>query len=572
MSSANTVSLRQRPCDERLLSEKTSLHPLVQRVLSARNISSFDEASYTLSSLIDPHKITNLEQAARFLAQQVIESRHILIFGDYDADGATSTALCVRALNMLGHDQVSFMLPDRIVDGYGVSQTAAQRIVALKPNVVITVDTGIASFDGLKELQAAGIDVVITDHHLPADQLPHATCIVNPNAFENSEGKCLAGVGVAFYLMLMLRSQLRQLNWFETRTEPNLADCLDLVAIGTVADLVPLDYNNRILISEGLKRLRAGACSSGITKLIEYSGRSQRKLSSEDIAFSIAPRINAAGRLDDMSIGVQTLLEQQSQLATEFAQELDNINHYRRELQGQMTEQALAMLPDINSSSERLSNVMFQSEWHEGIVGIIASKIKDETFRPCISFASSNDGFLKGSCRSITGVHMRDMLDLVDKSEAGLILRFGGHAMAAGLTIKEEGLEHFREVFENTIRKHADPACFDNVVEYDGEVDSIDMTMEVAQLLQQAGPWGQKFPLPSFSGRFRVLDQRVLADRHLKFVLTPVDRHHPIDAIRFYAADKELKTNHEKLHIHYELSVNDFRNEQSLQLMIRHIL
>lgn len=572
MPAENKVSLRQRPCNERLLSEKTGLHPVVQRVLSARNISSFEQSRYKLSALIDPHKITHLQQAARFLAQQVIQSKHILIFGDYDADGATSTALCVRALNMLGHNRVSFMLPDRVVDGYGVSRTAAQRIVALKPDLVITVDTGIASFDGLNELKDAGIDVVITDHHLSADQLPDATCIVNPNAFQESEGKCLAGVGVAFYLMLMLRSQLREMNWFESRPEPNLAECLDLVAIGTVADLVPLDYNNRILVNEGLKRLRAGACSTGISKLIECSGRSQRKLSSQDIAFSIAPRINAAGRLDDMTIGVQTLLEQQPQAATQLARELDNINRYRRELQGQMTGQAMAMLPDFSTSSQQLSYVLYQPEWHEGIVGIIASKIKDETFRPSISFAPSEKNYLKGSCRSIPGVHMRDMLDLVDKREPDLIIRFGGHAMAAGLTIQKDRLDHFRDVFECIIKQHADASCFDNVIECDGEIDSVDMTLDLAKLLQQAGPWGQKFPVPSFSGQFKVLDQRVLTDLHLKFVLTPADRHQPIDAIFFYAAEKELKTNYQDLHIHYELSVNDFRNEQSLQLMIRHIL
>lgn len=571
MLSENSVSIRQRPCNERLLAQQTCLHPVVQRVLSAREIMSFEHTRYDLPSLINPQNIFNLEETAGYLAEQVIKGKHILIFGDYDADGATSTALCVRALNLLGHQRVSFLLPDRVQDGYGVSPSVADRIVTLNPDLVITVDTGIASFSGLKRLKQAGIEVIVTDHHLPAERLPEVNFIVNPNAFEAGDGQCLAGVGVAFYLMLMLRVQLRDRGWFASRAEPNLAECLDLVAIGTIADLVPLDYNNRILVNEGLKRLRAGACSLGISKLIEFSGRSQKKLSSQDIAFALAPRINAAGRLDDMTIGVQALLTQQEQAAVELAQELDNINRYRRQLQGQMTDQAMAMLPAINKTRPQFSYVLYQPDWHEGIVGIIASKIKDETFRPTISFAPSEGLWLKGSCRSIPGVHMRDMLDLVDKREPHLIERFGGHAMAAGLTIHKQNLDLFRKIFEAVIKQYSDPACFDNVIECDGEIDSSDLTMELAQFLEQAGPWGQRFPVPSFSGRFKVLDQRVLAEHHLKFVLSPEDQHKPVDAILFYAAEKELKTHYESLNIHYELSVNEFRGAQSLQLMIRHI-
>lgn len=567
-----SIQLKQRYCDPQLLSQQSALHPIVQRVFSARKIRSFDEIHYSLSSLISPQQITHLAEAAELLATHVYKQSTVLIFGDYDADGATSTALCVKALNLLGHHKVSFYLPDRFVDGYGVSLNAAQRMIELNPQLVITVDTGIASFAGLTLLAEANIDVIVTDHHLPADQLPMATVIVNPNAFEISEGKNLAGVGVAFYLMLALRSQLRNSAWFESRPEPNLADCLDLVAIGTVADLAPLDFNNRILVNEGLKRIRAGACSAGIKKIIELSGRSQQNLSSQDIAFSVAPRINAAGRLDDMTVGVLTLLAEEQASASQLAFELDNMNSVRRELQGQMTHQAIAMLPEIDQSSVQHGLVLYQPDWHEGIVGIIASKVKDISFRPVICFAATEKGQLKGSGRSIAGIHLRDMLDLVDKSESGLIVRFGGHAMAAGLTIDKDSLARFQDTFERILQKHVDASCFNNIIEHDGEIESQDMTLQLAEQLRQAGPWGQKFPAPSFSGHFNVLDQRVLADKHLKFVLTTRDNHQPVDAILFNATDQQLTTNFQTLDIHYELTVNEFRNQQSLQLMIRHVV
>lgn len=568
----NKTLLQQRDCDPVLLAESTQLHPLLQRIFSARKIPSFDAINYKLTALTPLQSITNLDDASELLAGHIQRHSSILIFGDYDADGATSTALCVRALNLLGHSQVIFLLPDRIVDGYGVSQNAAQQIIAFKPDLVITVDTGIASFNGLEKIMQAGIEVIVTDHHLPADRLPRASVIVNPNAFENSAGKNLAGVGVAFYLMLAVRSRLRDTNWFDSHAEPNLADCLDLVAIGTVADLVPLDYNNRILVSEGLKRLRAGACSTGIRKLIEISGRSRFNLTSQDIAFAVAPRINAAGRLDDMTIGVQTLLAEDENSASNLARELDNINRYRRELQGQMTEQAMQMLPDVEHTIDQYSVVLYQPEWHEGIVGIIASKIKDITFRPAISFAPSGDGFLKGSGRSIRGIHLRDMLDLVDKSTPGLIQRFGGHAMAAGLTIAKDQLQQFTEKFEQILQKHADPACLNNVVEHDGQIDSQEMNMQLAVLLRQSGPWGQHFPVPSFTGEFKVVNQRVLVDKHLKFVLTSANKNQPVDAILFFASEQQLKTNYQSIKLHYELGINEYQGVESLQLMIRHIL
>ena len=569
------IVFRQREVDAQLMATECDLHPLLKRIFSAREINSFQETQYALADLTAPDRITNLFEAAALLAHHIQQQSSILILGDYDADGATSTAVCVRALNSMGHANVSFLLPDRVTDGYGVSSQIAQRVIEMHPALVITVDTGIASFKGLKMLRQADIEVIVTDHHLPAEGLPEATVIVNPNVYADSQGKHLAGVGVAFYLMLATRSSLRQLGYFEHNPEPNLAECLDLVAIGTVADLVALDYNNRILVNEGLKRIRAGACSKAVTQLIHLSGRNQQDFTSQDIAFTLAPRINAAGRLDDMTIGVKALLETDTAKASVLAQELDSINSYRRELQGEMTQQAMQMLPDISQETmaqSRFSYVLYQESWHEGIVGIIASKIKDMTFRPSISFASSEAGALKGSCRSIPGVHMRDMLDLVDKRSPGVIRRFGGHAMAAGLTIEKEALAAFRESFEQVLQQQIDPACFDNVVYNDGEVAAADISLETATILRERGPWGQRFPVPSFIGRFRVLDQRVLSERHLKFVLRPEKHQQPVDAILFYASGQELRTNFQSIQIHYEMSVNNYRGEESVQLMIRHII
>ncbi len=557
------------------MSTDCDLHPLLKRIFSAREISSFQETQYALADLTTPDGITNLSEAAALLTHHIQQQSSILIVGDYDADGATSTALCVRALKLLGHLNVSFLLPDRVMDGYGVSSHIAQRVIEMRPALVITVDTGIASFNGLKMLRQAGIEVIVTDHHLPADGLPEASVIVNPNAYVESTGKHLAGVGVAFYLMLATRSTLRQIGYFEHHSEPNLAECLDLVAIGTVADLVALDYNNRILVNEGLKRIRAGACSKAVTQLIQLSGRSQQDLNSQDIAFTLAPRINAAGRLDDMTIGVKALLEMDKAKASALAQELDSINSYRRELQGEMTQQAMQMLPQISQqlmAQSRFSYVLYQENWHEGIVGIIASKIKDMTFRPSISFASSEAGTLKGSCRSVPGVHIRDMLDLVDKRSPGVIRRFGGHAMAAGLTIEKEALAEFRESFEQVLKQQIDPACFNNVVYNDGEVAASDINLDTAIMLREKGPWGQRFPTPSFTGSFRVLDQRVLSERHLKFVLRLENQPQDVDAIMFYASERELRTNFQNIQIHYEMSVNNFRGQESVQLMIRHII
>ncbi len=568
------VNIQQRVYDKRLLSDDSDLHPILKRIYSSRGVESFDQTNYELTKMLAPQKITNLEPAAELLADHVLKVSNILIFGDFDADGATSTALCIKALNLLGHQKVDFLLPDRFTDGYGVSISVAEKIINLKPDLLITVDTGISSFNGIQLLVDSGIEVIVTDHHLPADLLPNASEIVNPNAFQESEGKCLAGVGVAFYLMLMLRQQLRKSEWFanEQNQQEKLSECLDLVAIGTVADLVPLDFNNRLLINEGIKRIRAGVTSNGIKQIIQQSGRSQKNLSSQDIGFSLAPRINAAGRMDDMSLGVKALLATNDTVAFQLASELEKMNHNRKQLQDEMTQQAMTMLPDVNQISTQYSVVLHQPNWHEGLVGIIASKTKEVIFRPTICFALSESGELKGSGRSITGVHLRDMLDLVDKQNPGLIIRFGGHAMAAGLTINVQGLEQFSQQFEAVLQQNTDSECFDELTLCDGQIETDQLTLDLAKLIRNAGPWGQKFPVPSFQGEFQVLDQRVLSGKHLKFVLTATDKHQPTDAIMFFCDDEQLKTNYQTINLHYEVTVNEFRNQQNLQLLIRHIL
>ena len=518
--------------------------------------------------------IRNLPEAAQLVARCITQQQQILIFGDYDADGATSTALCVKALKLMGHEQVDYLMPDRFVNGYGLSLSIAKRIAEINPDCVITVDNGIASHDGVKLLRDNHIEVVVTDHHLPANELPDASVIVNQNAWVGvTEGRNLAGVGVAFYLMLAVRRELRQQGWFEVpRVEPNLAICLDLVAIGTVADLVPLDYHNRILVNEGLRRIRSGACGQGLKTLIEISAKHLDNFTSTDIAFSVAPRVNAAGRLDDMTIGVQCLLADDPGQALVFANELNDINQVRKDLQQQMALEAQQKLKDLDQQvlDSQLTIVLFQADWHEGVVGIVASKLKEKYHRPCIVFAKAENGELKGSGRSIVGIHLRDMLDVVDKRNPGAILKFGGHAMAAGLSLQEDSLQVFTESFEQAIVEFVDPACFETDIECDGELEAQHLSLDFANQLQSLSPWGQRFPVPSFVGEFNVLSQRVLGGKHLKLTLgAKPDNEAVIDAIAFFQPVAILNQSHEQIRIHYELSVNRFRDIDSVQLLIR---
>lgn len=571
-------SLLVRDVSQSQLKTDAQFSAPVWKILAGRGVISFDETDYKLSRMLPVDAIKNLPEAANLLAATIQQKKQILVFGDYDADGATSTALCVRALTLMGHQNVSYLMPDRFIDGYGLSVSIAHKIVEAKPNCVITVDNGIASIDGIALLRAQNIDVIVTDHHLPADTLPNANVIINQNAWPSETvGKNLAGVGVAFYLMLGLRKALRDIDWFnQNRIEPNLASCLDLVAIGTVADLVPLDFHNRLLVSEGLRRIRAGHCSAGIQSLIEISNKQLSQVTSTDIGFSIAPKINAAGRLEDMTSGVQCLLADDQISADGFANELNDINQLRKNIQQTMADEAQLQLAKLSEPELRasLGIVLFQKGWHEGIVGIVASKVKEKYHRPSIVFAEAEDGVLKGSGRSISGIHLRDILDVVDKRYPGIILKFGGHAMAAGLSLKADAFDLFSSAFQAVISDLVDPACFTDSIECDGLLDSQYLTIDFAKTIQNLTPWGQRFPSPSFVGDFEVTDSRILAQKHIKFELkqnsdTSSNR---FEAIAFFQPAEVLTANHTNIHIHYELNINHFRNRESLQLLIRDIL
>jgi single-stranded-DNA-specific exonuclease len=571
-------SLLVRDVTHSQLKNDAQFSPPVWKILAGRGVSSFAETDYKLSRMLPVDAIRNLPEAAKLLAATIQQKKQILIFGDYDADGATSTALCVRALTLMGHHNVSYLMPDRFINGYGLSVSIAHKIAEAKPDCVITVDNGIASINGIALLRAQNIDVIVTDHHLPADELPNANVIINQNAWpDETVGKNLAGVGVSFYLMLGIRKALRDIDWFnQQRIEPNLASCLDLVAIGTVADLVPLDFHNRLLVNEGLRRIRAGHCSAGIQSLIEISNKQLTHVTSTDIGFSIAPKINAAGRLEDMTSGVQCLLADDQMSADGFANQLNDINQLRKDIQQTMADEAQLQLaklsePELHAS---VGIVLFQKGWHEGIVGIVASKVKEKYHRPCIVFAEAEDGVLKGSGRSISGVHLRDILDVVDKRYPGIILKFGGHAMAAGLSLKADAFDLFSTAFQTVISDLVDPACFTNSIECDGLLDSQYLTIDFAKTIQNLTPWGQRFPSPSFVGEFEVTDSRILAQKHIKFELkqnsdTSINR---FEAIAFFQPTEVLEANHDNIHIHYELNINHFRNRESLQLLIRDIL
>ncbi|PMC21869.1 single-stranded-DNA-specific exonuclease RecJ, partial [Klebsiella aerogenes] len=502
---------------------------------------------------------------------------HIVVVGDFDADGATSTALSVLALRALGYGNVSYLVPNRFEDGYGLSPEVVEQAHACGAQMIMTVDNGISSHAGVDHAHTLGIPVLVTDHHLPGDTLPAAEAIVNPNLRDcDFPSKSLAGVGVAFYLMLALRTFLRDNGWFEARgiAAPNLAELLDLVALGTVADVVPLDANNRILTWQGLSRIRAGKCRPGIKALLEISNRDPQKLAASDLGFALGPRLNAAGRLDDMSVGVALLLCDNIGEARVLANELDALNQTRKEIEQGMQAEALTLCQQLERSSDTLPGglAMYHPQWHQGVVGILASRIKERFHRPVIAFAPTGDGTLKGSGRSIQGLHMRDALERLDTLYPGLILKFGGHAMAAGLSLEEARFEEFQQRFGELVTEWLDPALLQGEVVSDGPLAAAEMSMEVAQMLRDAGPWGQMFPEPLFDGRFRLLQQRLVGERHLKVMVEPVDGGPLLDGIAFNIDTSIWPDNGvREVQLAYKLDINEFRGNRSLQLIIDHL-
>ncbi len=555
----------------------TSLHPLLARVYEARGVSSCDELELDLARLLSPSQLHNADSAARLLADALQQDRSLLIVGDFDADGATSTALAVSALKEMRATRVEYLVPNRFEYGYGLTPEIVDLAVANgRPDLIITVDNGISSIEGVQRAREQGIDTLITDHHLPGSELPEADVIVNPaQPGCDFPSKNLAGVGVIFYIMLALRAELRERGWFEHNPQPNLARYTDLVALGTVADVVPLDYNNRILVDAGLKRIRAGQCRPGILALLEVAGRNYQATVASDLGFSVGPRINAAGRLDDISVGIECLLSEGPHQARPIAAQLHQLNQDRRQIEQTMKDEALELLSrlQLDEAQVPVAMTLYQAGWHQGVIGILASRIKDRLHRPTIAFADGDAGQIKGSARSIAGIHIRDILDAVAARHPGLINKFGGHAMAAGLVIAQEDYQAFDRAFVEEVGHHARDVNLQAVIESDGAISPGDFQLELASLLRFAGPWGQHFPEPVFDGRFDLVHQRLVGEKHLKLVLSPVGSEVVLDAIAFNVdlniwPDESVS----QVEIAYRLAVNEFRGNRSLQLMIEHLV
>ncbi|HCE1827301.1 TPA: single-stranded-DNA-specific exonuclease RecJ [Vibrio parahaemolyticus] len=575
------IEIQRRPePDLSLLPD--SIPPILKRIYINRGITDIAQLETSARGLHSYQKLGGIEQAVELLFQAIQEQKRIIVVGDFDADGATSSALSVLALRMLGSNNVDYLVPNRFEDGYGLSPEVVDQALELGAEMIMTVDNGVSSIEGVRYAKENGITVLVTDHHLPGQVLPEVDAMVNPNldscAFPS---KALAGVGVAFYLMMALCVHMRKHNWFAQQgmQEPKLMELIDLVALGTVADVVPLDENNRILVHQGLQRIRAGKARPGIQALIEVAKRDARRLVASDFGFALGPRINAAGRLDDMSFGVELLMCNNIHAARRMASELDGLNQTRKEIEEGMKQEAMAFCERLQfgeNSELPYGLSLFQRDWHQGVIGILASRIKEKFHRPVIAFADGGEGTIKGSCRSIPGLHMRDALDFIDTQNPGLIIKFGGHAMAAGLTIKEQDFERFSRLFDEVVKKELDKAALKGVILTDGELKPEEFSMHIAEQLRAGGPFGQAFPEPIFDGEFKVLHQKLVGEKHLKLMLEPLYKGHPtnvmIDGIAFNVdlrrwPDASVKT----VRLAYKLDVNEFRGNQSLQLMIDHI-
>ncbi|MDB1124826.1 single-stranded-DNA-specific exonuclease RecJ [Vibrio algarum] len=575
------IEIKRRPeVDISTLPE--SIPELLRRIYIARGIEHVGQLEKAAKGLHSYQSLGGIEKAVELLFSAVEQGKRIIIVGDFDADGATSSALSVLALRSLGCHNVDYLVPNRFEDGYGLSPDVVDQAIEYKADVIMTVDNGVSSIEGVKYAKQNNIQVIVTDHHLPGNVLPDVDAMVNPN-LESCQfpSKSLAGVGVAFYLMLALRAYMRERNWFELKgiQVPNLAELLDLVALGTVADVVSLDENNRILVHQGVQRIRAGKGRPGIQALIEVSKRDARRLVAADFGFALGPRINAAGRLDDMSFGVELLMSTNIHAARRMASELDGLNQTRREIEQGMKQEAMAFCEQLQfgKNSELPYGVaLFQRDWHQGVIGIVASRIKDQFHRPVIAFADGGDGYIKGSCRSILGLHMRDALDRLDTQNPGLIVKFGGHAMAAGLTIKEKNFQTFASLFDQLVRDELDESALQGVILSDGELKPEEFSMHTANQLREGGPWGQNFPEPIFDGEFKLLHQKLVGEKHLKMMVEPLFKGLPtnimIDAIAFNVDLRRWPdATAKRVKLAFKLDINEFRGNQSLQLMVENI-
>jgi single-stranded-DNA-specific exonuclease len=553
----------------------SSVHPLLGKIYSARSVVSEDELDCSASQLLSPKTLKGIDAGASLLAAAVAEQKKVVIVADFDADGATSCALSILALRAMGLVDIDFLVPNRFEYGYGLTPEIVEVAKALKPDLIMTVDNGISSVDGVQVAQDAGIDVLVTDHHLPGNTLPNATAIVNPNQPGcEFESKNLAGVGVAFYVLSQVRAQLREMDWFTQQNivEPNLAQFLDIVALGTVADVVPLDANNRRLVHQGIQRIRKGVARPGILALLEVAKRSHQSVVASDLGFAVGPRLNAAGRLDDMSVGIRCLLTDDPFEAKEIAEELDGLNQDRRLIERGMQGEAEQVLESMSLNEKEIPYglCLYEAQWHQGVIGILASRIKDKFHRPVIAFANSDQGEVKGSARSVSGVHIRDVLDAVASQRPDILQKFGGHAMAAGLSLQLEHLDEFKELFDLEVRKHLSEEDLTQVLWSDGELEPDDFNLATAGILRDGGPWGQRFPEPAFNGVFNLVQQRIVGQNHLKMVVAPIDNpQQVIDAIAFNI-DTALWPNldAQAVELVYKLDINEFRGIHSVQLLV----
>ncbi len=555
-------------------SEQEQQLTLTQRILANRNLNPEQTLDYGLAKLLPFTDLKDIDKAVALLFAAISNNRNILIVGDFDADGATSATLCKLVLERFGASHVDYLVPNRFDYGYGLSPELVELASTKKPDLIITVDNGISSIAGVVKAKALGIKVLVTDHHLAGEQLPNADAIVNPNQpGDQFASKNLAGVGVLFYVLLALRKYLREQNWFnDTRAEPNLAHYLDLVALGTVADLVPLDENNRILVKQGLRLIRSGKCRPGISELLALTKRKLSKVKSSDLGFAVGPRLNAAGRLDDMSLGIECLLASDKNIANEYAQILHSLNSDRQEVETDMQQDAQQILAEQKLEvTNKQSICLYQSHWHQGVVGLLASRVKDKINKPCIVFADESATVLKGSARSVKQVHIRDALALVDAQHPDLINKFGGHAMAAGLSIEKPKLEQFKQAFDGAVKTLLAGELIENTIESDGELLASELNIQSVEDLESIGPFGQGFPEPVFHGIFDVLNQRIVGQNHLKLTLSSEQLKQPISAIAFRVEPSEWQEKANRIRVAYQLDINDYFAQPELQLIITFI-
>lgn len=567
------MRIESRPLPE-ILPDLGNLPPLLTRLYAARGVQSAAELDKGLARLIPYQQLKGMDSAVELLVQGLEQGQRMLIVGDFDADGATASTVGVLGLRMLGAAHVDYLVPNRFEYGYGLTPEIVAVALERQPQLLITVDNGISSVEGVAAAKAAGLTVLVTDHHLPGAELPAADAIVNPNQPGcDFPSKALAGVGVMFYVLLALRARLRETGWFTAqRPEPNLAELLDLVALGSVADVVPLDANNRILVHQGLARIRAGRARAGLRAILEVAGRDHRRITSTDLGFILGPRLNAAGRLDDMALGIECLLCDDEALARDMAVQLDQLNQDRKAIEQGMQREALAQLKDLPLEDMPFGLCLFEADWHQGVIGILASRMKERYHRPTIAFADAGDGVLKGSARSVPGFHIRDALDAVAAKHPQLISKFGGHAMAAGLSLPAANFAAFAAAFDAEVRRQLGADDLTGRLLSDGSLAVEEFHLPLAKELRNAGPWGQHFPEPLFHGVFQLVQQRIVGERHLKVVLKSECGSVQLDGIAF-GVDREVWPNPTVrwVDLAYKLDVNEYRGQETVQLLIAHI-